>query len=62
MRWGSFFVLAALLAWPCLWRKSRRNPKYASSTFRLLERLGHDMYAQDQAGWHATDAPAQHSF
>ena len=55
MRWGYSFVLAALLACPA---QAQEPPESKIRQFDIptLEKLGRDMYAQDQAGWHATDA------
>lgn len=55
MRRGYAFVLAALLACPV---HAQEPPESKIRQFDIptLEKLGRDMYAQDQAGWHATDA------
>jgi hypothetical protein len=48
------WVLACsmLLSAPCLAQDA--SPQIRTFDIPTLEKLGHDMYVQDQAAWHAT--------
>src|ERR1700709_1656373 len=54
LRGSGFIGVLMLLALPC--RAQDALPEIRPFDIPTLEKLGHDMYLQDQVAWHASDA------
>src|SRR6188768_623768 len=54
MRTLAALACAMALAFPC--RAQDAAPEIRRFDLPTIQKLGHDMYVQDQAAWHATDA------
>ena len=53
--------VCVMMLWPVAVLAQDAQPTIRPFDIPTLEKLGHDMYVQDQAAWHATDAlEAQH--